>query len=130
MTVVYILLMMALLLQKAYKAWRRGRKTYVNDRAKHDSLREYLLGNGATRREAMRPFVRHAVERAFKPLLVQWRLLAVLTVFALLCGLLPGNLTVAMSLFLLVVMIAATLSGILLALLVFIRSDWNHTGSF
>jgi hypothetical protein len=49
-------------------------KTYHNDRLMHDSLREYLLGNGVTTWQSLWPFYRHALQRAFLPLLSMWRL--------------------------------------------------------
>ena len=70
----YLLLLLAIVLWKGYWAWRRGMRTYLKDRQDHDSLREYLLGNGATAWEARRPFINHAMERALTPLLSQWRL--------------------------------------------------------
>ena len=70
----YLILLLAVVLWKGYYAWRRGWSTYCSDRKEHDSLREYLLGNGATPWQSLRPFVNHALVRAFKPLVLQWRL--------------------------------------------------------
>lgn len=84
----YILILLAVLLWKGYYAWKRGMRTYRRDLHDHDSLFEYLLGNGATRSEALRPFIRHALIRAFKPLLGQWRLFLILVIMGLLVVLL------------------------------------------
>lgn len=80
----YILLVLAVIVWKGYYVWKRGTKTYRRDRQEHDSLREYLLGNGATRFESLRPFLSHALVRAFKPLCAQWRLWLILVVLGLL----------------------------------------------
>ena len=72
MTIFLTILILALLSWKGYYAWKRGINTWRRDRREHDSLREYLLGNGATEREALRPFMVHALQRAFLPLLKQW----------------------------------------------------------
>lgn len=74
----YLIVLLAVLSWKGYYAWRRGVRTYRQDRRDHDSLREWLLGNGATQRQSLWPFYRHALQRAFRPLLSQWRLLLVL----------------------------------------------------
>jgi len=88
MTTAYVILVLAVVLWKGYFAWKRGMRTYRRDLHEHDSLREYLLGNGASKRESVRPFVNHAVARALKPLCSQWRLLLILVVMGLLVVLL------------------------------------------
>ena len=88
MTTAYVILVLAVVLWKGYFAWKRGMRTYRRDLQEHDSLREYLLGNGASKRESVRPFVNHAVARALKPLCSQWRLLLILAVMGLLVVLL------------------------------------------
>ena len=84
MTIFLTILILALLSWKGYYAWKRGINTWRRDRREHDSLREYLLGNGATEREALRPFMVHALQRAFLPLLKQWQVLAVLAILIVL----------------------------------------------
>jgi hypothetical protein len=88
MIIAYVILVLAVVLWKGYFAWKRGMRTYRRDLQEHDSLREYLLGNGASKRESVRPFVNHAVARALKPLCSQWRLLLILVVMGLLVVLL------------------------------------------
>lgn len=88
MITAYVILVLAVFLWKGYFAWKRGMRTYRRDLQEHDSLREYLLGNGASKRESVRPFVNHAVARALKPLCSQWRLLLILAVMGLLVVLL------------------------------------------
>lgn len=79
----YLLLLLAVVLWKGYYAWQRGRKCYLQDRLHHDSLREYLLGNGATDWQSNLPFYRHALQRALLPLKSQWRLWLVLLLLGL-----------------------------------------------
>ena len=76
MKIAYLILVMALLSWKGYHAWLRGRNAYQKDVEQYQSLREYLLGNGATTSEVRRPFLKRALLRAFKPMLNQWRLWA------------------------------------------------------
>jgi len=80
MTLIGIIIILLFLLRKAYYAWRRGLNTWRMDMHNHNSLREYLLGNGATEAEARRPFLRHALVRACRPLLAQWQQLVALLV--------------------------------------------------
>lgn len=80
----YLILLLAIVVWKGFWAWKRGMSAYRKDRHDHDSLREYLLGNGATTWEARRPFIRHAMVRALKPLLPQWRLFLFLLVLGVL----------------------------------------------
>jgi hypothetical protein len=84
MRIVLIVVIVALLAWKGYYAWQRGRNAWCYDREHHDSLREYLLGNGATERQALRPFLDRALQRAFKPLVAQWRFWLVIAVLLLL----------------------------------------------
>jgi len=76
----YLILVMAVVLWKGYYAWKRGQRTYQRDRQEHDSLREYLLGNGATKQQSLMPFYRHAVLRALQPMMKQWRLWLILVI--------------------------------------------------
>ncbi len=121
MKVFFILLTMAVLLWKAFYVWQRGMNTYKRDRQEHQSLYEYLLGNGATETEALRPFLVHALERAYQPLQSQWRLLLALVAFALLTGLVADNLNVGQSLLLLLALLALVGLGTLAVLYVYTR---------
>ena len=84
MMILYLILLLAVVLWKGYYALGRAMKTWRKDREMHDSLREYLLANGATERQAMWPFWRHALQRAFLPLLSQWRLWLIMLLLGLL----------------------------------------------
>lgn len=68
MITAYVILVIAVVIWKGYLAWKRGMRTYRRDLEEHDSLREYLLGNGASRRESLRPFVNHALEKGAETL--------------------------------------------------------------
>jgi hypothetical protein len=80
MMTLYIIILVAVLAWQGYYAWLRGSKTYRQDRQQHDSLREYLLGNGATKWQSLWPFWRHTLQRAFRPMLKKWQLWLVLLV--------------------------------------------------
>lgn len=84
MKTAYLILLLALVGWKGYYAWLRGRNAYRKDMEQFLSLHEYLLGNGATEKEARRPFVKRALRRAFVPLLNQWRLWAIVAIIGLL----------------------------------------------
>ena len=56
LTILYLLLVLALVGWKGWHAWLRGRSTYQQDMQHHGSLREYLLGNGATEWQSKEPF--------------------------------------------------------------------------
>lgn len=80
----YLIILLALVGWKGWHAWQRGRRQWTQDMVQYQSLWEYLLGNGATLKEARKPFVKRALRRAFLPLLKQWRLWAVVTAIGLL----------------------------------------------
>ena len=84
MKIVYLILLLALVGWKGWHAWLRGRRQWTNDMQQYQSLWEYLLGNGATISEARKPFVKRALRRAFKPMLKQWRLWAIVAAIGLL----------------------------------------------
>ena len=84
MSTFYVIILLAVLAWKGYFALKRGIKTWRLDRRQHDSLREYLLGNGATEWQSLWPFYRHALQRALLPLLSMWRLWLILLVLGLL----------------------------------------------
>lgn len=88
MMTAYLILLLAVVLWKGYFACQRGLKTYRQDRQNYDSLREYLLGNGATSWQSLRPFYRHALERAVIPMRAQWRLWLLLLVLGVIVALL------------------------------------------
>lgn len=73
MNILLVIVLLALLAWKGYFAWKRGRNTYMTERERYQSLWEYLVGNGATEREARRPFLERACKRALLPWLRQWR---------------------------------------------------------
>lgn len=81
-----------LLQAAALPAGRRGLAVYAYNRKAHASMHDYLLGNGATAREALRPFVARAMQRALAPLWQKMRA----TAWALLPLSLGGLLTAGM----------------------------------
>jgi len=121
MKVFFIILTLVVLLWKAFYVWQRGVNTYKRDRQDHHSLYEYLLGNGATEAEALTPFLIHALERAYKPLISQWRLLLALVAFALLTGLIADSLSVFQSLLILVILLVVVGLGTLMAIFAYSR---------
>lgn len=84
MKTLYLIIVLCLLVWKGYYAWHRGRRAYSADMERYRSFYEYLLGNGATHRQARRPFFRHAVARAVLPMLRQWRLWLIVAVVGVL----------------------------------------------
>lgn len=81
---VYLILLLALLCWKGWHAWKRGRRQWRQDMQQYQTLWEYLLANGATLSEARKPFLKRAVRRAFKPMLRQWQLWAIVAAIGLL----------------------------------------------
>ena len=84
MKTTYLILVLILVAWKSYHAWLRGRNAYRKDVEQYRTLREYLLGNGATEAEARSPFVKRALRRALLPLMKQWRLWAGVVVVGIL----------------------------------------------
>jgi putative ABC transport system permease protein len=92
----------------------------------------YLLGNGATRLEAVTPFIGRALSQAFAPLARSMSLLAVTTLPFVLCGMLLGGADVteamkALLLFFAATFFAATLST-LTTLMAAARTTFNSHG--
>ncbi len=88
MITAYLLLLLIVILWKGYHATKRGIKAYRQDFAEYVSFYEYKLGNGASHRQACRPFLLHALDRAFSPIISQWRLFLLLLVLGILVFLL------------------------------------------
>ena len=63
----YLVILLAVILWKGYYVWKRGMRVYRQDRHDHNSLYEYLLGNGATHSEAIRPFVNRDLPSGLLP---------------------------------------------------------------
>lgn len=84
MKIVYLILLLALVGWKGWRAWKRGRRQWTQDLQKYQSLVEYLMGNGATFKEARKPFVKRALRRALVPMVKQWRLWAVVAAIGIL----------------------------------------------
>lgn len=85
---VYLIILLAIVGWKGYYAWFRGRRQWTQDMQQYRSLWEYLLGNGEPTKEVHRLFLRRALRRAFKPMLKQWRLWAIVAAIGLLVFLL------------------------------------------
>jgi hypothetical protein len=84
MKTVYLIILLALLGWKGYYAWLRGRRQWMQDMQLYQSLWEYLLGNGAGVSEVRKLFVKRALQRAFMPMLKQWRLWTVVAAVGIL----------------------------------------------
>ena len=84
MKTVYLIILLALLGWKGYYAWLRGRRQWMQDMQLYQSLWEYLLGNGASVSEVRKLFVKRALQRAFMPMLKQWRLWTVVAAVGIL----------------------------------------------
>ena len=84
MKTVYLIILLALLGWKGYYAWLRGRRQWMQDMQQYQSLWEYLLGNGASVSEVRKLFVKRALQRAFMPMLKQWRLWTVVAAVGIL----------------------------------------------
>lgn len=107
---------MTMLQAEALFVCRRGITTYVLERRSHAELDEYLRGNGASRLEALRPFLTKAITRAFAPVLSQLLLVGLVFVPSLLAGLLMGGVSVLQAMGLLAIMTCAALCSTMLIL--------------
>lgn len=107
---------MTMLQAEALFVCRRGITTYVLERRSHAELDEYLRGNGASRLEALRPFLTKAITRAFAPVLSQLLLVGLVFVPSLLAGLLMGSIPVLQAVGVMVIMTCAALCSTMLVL--------------
>lgn len=64
---------------------------YFKGLAEESQRYEYMLGNGATHREAVMPFVRRAMERAFAPVLRRLGVMGLAALPAAMLGMLMGG---------------------------------------
>lgn len=88
MMTAYIILLLAIALWKLYFVWRRGIRAYTRSMNDYSAFYEYQLGNGVPHDKARRPFVLYAFKKAFRPLLLQWRLFLLLAVLGIIVYLL------------------------------------------
>jgi putative ABC transport system permease protein len=107
---------MTMLQAEALFVCRRGITTYVLERRQHPELMEYLKGNGASKLEALRPFLTKAITRAFTPALSQLLLVGLVFIPSLLCGLLMGGFSPLQSVAFLAIMTSAALCSTMLTL--------------
>jgi len=121
MKVFFVIVTLAVLLWKGFYACQRGLHTYKRDRRDHDSLREYLLANGASETEALYPFLQHALVRTFQPLLLQWRLLLILLALALLTGLIADDVNIGQAMLMLLGLLVIVGVGLLLVIYFYVR---------
>lgn len=70
---------------------RRGIRSYCNDRHTHRDLYEYQVGNGASHRHALQPFVHKAVLQGLTPLLSSYAAIGMVALPSVLCGMLLGG---------------------------------------
>lgn len=84
----YFLPVMAVLQADALYLCRRGMTAFTMNLHRHGSLQEYLLANGVSQREALRPFYAQAVKRAMAPVLSQLLLVGAVFMPSLLAGML------------------------------------------
>ncbi len=108
---------MTMLQAEALFVCRRGITTYVLECRTHKELYEYLRGNGASQREALRPFLTKAITRAFAPVLSQLLLVGLVFVPSLLCGMLIGGILPLQAIAFLALMTAAALCSTMLVLI-------------
>lgn len=110
-------------------ACRRGLKSYHYDRRSHPDLYEYLLGNGESRRQALAPFVRKALQQAFSPLVSSYATSGMVALPALLCGMLIAGVDALQAVELTFLLMAAVLTATLIATVVAIwtvdRLNWK-----
>ena len=112
----YFIPVMTMLQAEALFICRRGITTYVLERRQHPELMEYLKGNGASKLEALRPFLTKAITRAFTPALSLLLLVGLVFMPSLLCGMLIGGFSPLQSVAFLAVMTSAALCSTMLTL--------------
>lgn len=107
-------------------------KTYYSSLQGGLQLYELLLGNGATHKEAVLPFVRKAVEKAFSPMFVNMAVIGLFLLPELTFGQLIGGISPVKSIVFTVIIIAATVtvSTLSLALTLYVadRSSFDANG--
>ncbi|MBQ9655855.1 MAG: ABC transporter permease [Prevotella sp.] len=113
----YFVPVMAVLQADALFVCRRGLTAFVLNNRQYGSLKEYLKGNGANEREALRPIVAQAVKRAFAPVLSMLLIACVVFMPSMLGGLLLGGVQPLQSLAVLAVLTAGGLCCAVVALL-------------
>ncbi len=65
--------------------------TYYDEMLREQQLYYYLLGNGATHAEAVRPFARHAVEKSFAPCIANMAVLGIVSLPGTMIGQILGG---------------------------------------
>lgn len=107
-------------------------KEYYGSLQRDSQLYHFLLGNGATHREAVMPFVRRALVKAFTPKLANLSFVGIIVVPELLFGLLFGGVEPVKAVFLSAVFILSSVTvsvvSILLTLYVADRGSFDANG--
>ena len=121
----FFLPVMAMLLANMLSVNVAGLRTYYQTARQQQQQYYFMLGNGATRTEAITPFIREAFSQAMKPQLATLSMMGVVTLPLLLTALLLGGCTPLQAVKLVIVITCATLAASSLALLITIFVS-NH----
>lgn len=123
-----------LLLCAAQPVCAAALKEYYGALQRDNQLYHFLLGNGASHREAVMPFVRRAIVKAFTPMFANLSFIGVIVVPELTYGLLFGGVepvkAVVLSAVILLSSITVSVVSILLTLYVADRGSFDAFGRF
>ncbi|MBO4827080.1 MAG: ABC transporter permease [Prevotella sp.] len=114
----FFLPIMAMLLASILDVCAVGLRHYYHTANERQQQYYYMLGNSATRTEAITPFLREAFVKAFTPQLANLSMLGMITLPLLLTSLLLGGWQPLQAVKMVLVIICATLAASSLALLI------------
>ena len=106
--------------------------TYYDSMDREQSLYYYLLGNGATHFEAVRPFVSRAIEKAFAPCVANMAVMGIVSlpgtmIGQLLGGSLPG-IAIKYQIMIIVITFTASMLSLVITLIIADRRSFDSFG--
>lgn len=106
--------------------------TYYDSMHREQSLYYYLLGNGATHFEAVRPFVSRAIEKAFAPCVANMAVMGIVSlpgtmIGQLLGGSLPG-IAIKYQIMIIVITFTASMLSLVITLIIADRRSFDSFG--
>lgn len=132
MSVRWLVPVAGMLLLEVQRVCGQGVEAYYDSLREKAQLYEFLLGNGASHREAVMPFVRTAASRCFSDFFVRFSRIGVLTAPAFVYGLLAGGCDPlrALSLFVLLALlwVPVSLMSLLLTIWLADRLSFDRMG--
>ena len=106
--------------------------TYYSGLKRERQLYRYLLGNGATRTEAQAPFIRHAIIKAFSPLIANIAVMGLVALPGTMIGQILGgsspNVAIKYQMMIMVITFSASMLSLMITISLASRRSFDSNG--